>query len=39
VQAAERSQPLLPMGFADVEGVSHEDVRHSTTTLFAAFND
>jgi transposase len=36
VQALERTQPLLPMGFGYVEGVTHDYVRHGTTTLFAA---
>jgi putative transposase len=38
VQALERSQPLLPMGFGYVEGVTHDYERHGTTTLFAALN-
>ena len=38
VQALERTQPLLPMGFGYVEGVTHDYVRHGTTTLFAALN-
>jgi transposase len=37
-QALERTQPLLPMGFGYVEGVTHDYVRHGTTTLFAALN-
>lgn len=37
-QALERTQPMLPMGFGYVEGVTHDDVRHGTTTLFAALN-
>jgi putative transposase len=38
VQALDRTQPLLPMGFGYAEGVTHDDVRHGTTTLFAALN-
>jgi putative transposase len=38
VQALERTQPLLPMGLGYVEGVTHDYVRHGTTTLFAALN-
>jgi transposase len=37
-QALERTQPLLPMGFGYVEGVTHDYVRHAATTLFAALN-
>ena len=35
-QALERTQPLLPMGLGYVEGVTHNYIRHGTTTLFAA---
>lgn len=38
VQALERTQPLLPMGLGYVEGVTHDYVRHGTTTLFAALD-
>jgi putative transposase len=38
IQALERTQPLLPMGLGYVEGVTHNYVRHGTTTLFAALN-
>jgi putative transposase len=38
VQALQRSQPLLPMGLGYVEGVTHDDLRHGTTTLFAALD-
>jgi putative transposase len=38
VQALERTQPLLPMGFGYIEGVTHDYKRHGTTTLFAALN-
>jgi len=37
-QALERTQPMLPLGFGYVEGVTHDYVRHGTTTLFAALN-
>lgn len=37
-QALERTQPMLPLGLGYVEGVTHDDVRHGTTTLFAALN-
>ena len=33
-----RTQPLLPLGLGYVEGVTHDYVRHGTTTLFAALN-
>jgi putative transposase len=38
VQALERTQPMLPLGFGYVEGVTHDYARHGTTTLFAALN-
>ena len=38
VQALERTQPMLPMGFGYVEGVTHDYKRHGTTTLFAALD-
>ncbi len=38
VQALSRRQPLLPMGLGYVEGVTHDYVRHGTTTLFAALD-
>jgi putative transposase len=37
-QALERKQPILPMGLGYVEGVTHNYVRHGTTTLFAALD-
>jgi len=37
-QALERTQPMLPMGLGHVEGVTHDYVRHGTTTLFAALD-
>jgi putative transposase len=36
IQALERAQPVLPMGLGYLEGVTHNYVRHGTTTLFAA---
>ena len=36
IQALERTQPLLPLGLGYVEGITHDYVRHGTTTLFAA---
>jgi transposase len=38
IQALERTQPLLPLGLGYVEGVTHDYVRHGTTTLFAALD-
>lgn len=38
IQALERTQPVLPMGFGYVEGVTHDYIRHGTTTLFAALD-
>lgn len=38
IQALDRSQPILPLGLGYVEGVTHDYVRHGTTTLFAALN-
>ncbi|SFQ73548.1 putative transposase [Variovorax sp. OK605] len=38
IQALERTQPVLPMGFGYVEGITHGYVRHGTTTLFAALD-
>jgi transposase len=38
VQALDRTQPMLPMGLGYVEGVTHDYVRHGTTTLFAALD-
>jgi putative transposase len=37
-QALDRTQPLLPMGLGYVEGVTHDTIRHGTTTLFAALD-
>src|SRR5581483_10172672 len=38
VQALNRTQPVLPLGLGYVEGVTHDYVRHGTTTLFAALD-
>ncbi len=38
IQALDRTQPLLPMGLGYVEGVTHDTIRHGTTTLFAALD-
>jgi putative transposase len=38
IQALERAQPLLPLGLGYVEGVTHNYIRHGTTTLFAALD-
>jgi putative transposase len=38
IQALDRTQPLLPLGVGYVEGVTHDYVRHGTTTLFAALD-
>ena len=38
IQALKRTRPVLPMGPGYVAGVTHDDVRHGTTTLFAALD-
>jgi putative transposase len=38
IQALDRTQPILPMGLGYVEGVTHDYIRHGTTTLFAALD-
>jgi putative transposase len=38
VQALNRIQPVLPIGLGYVDGVIHDNVRHGTTTLFAAMD-
>ena len=38
VQALDRTQPVLPMGLGYIEGVTHDYIRHGTTTLFAALD-
>jgi putative transposase len=35
IQALDRTQTLLPMGFGYVKGVTHDYIRHGSTTLFA----
>jgi transposase len=37
-QALERTQPALPLGLGYVEGLTHDYVRHRTSTLFAALD-
>jgi putative transposase len=38
IQALDRTQPLLSMGLGYVEAVTHDYIRHDTTTLFAALD-
>ena len=38
IQALNRTQPVLPIGLGYVEGITHDYVRHGTTTLFAALD-
>jgi putative transposase len=38
IQALDRTQHLLPLGLGYVEGVTHDYIRHGTTTLFAALD-
>jgi len=38
IQALDRTAPLLPLGLGYVEGITHDYVRHGTTTLFAALD-
>ena len=38
IQALDRTQPMLPLGLGYVEGVTHNYIRHGTTTLFAALD-
>lgn len=38
IQALDRTQPMLPLSLGYVEGVTHDYVRHGTTTLFAALD-
>jgi putative transposase len=38
IQTLDRTQPVLPMGLGYGEGVTHDYVRHGTTTLFAALD-
>ncbi len=37
-QALVRTQPRLPMGPGSIEEVTHDAIRHDTTTLFAALD-
>ena len=38
-QALGRTQPVLPMDLGHVEGIIRDNVRHGTTTLFAAVDE
>lgn len=38
VQALERSQPVLPLRFGQVERQTHDYVRHGTLALFAPYD-
>ena len=38
IQALERTQPVLPLGFGHIDGITHDYKRHGTTTLFAALD-
>lgn len=38
IQALDRTQPVLPLGLGYVEGVTHDYMRHGTTTMFAALD-
>lgn len=38
IQALDRTQPILPLGLGYVEGITHDYIRHGTTTLFAALD-
>ena len=38
IQALDRIQPMLPMGLGYAQGMTHDYVRHGTTTLFAALD-
>jgi putative transposase len=38
IQALGRTQPILPLGLGYLEGVTHNYIRHGTTTLFAALD-
>ena len=39
IQALDRTQPMLPLGLGYVEGMTHDYVRHGTTTLYAALTE
>ena len=38
IQAINRTQPALPLSFGHTDTRTHDDVRHGTTTLFAALD-
>lgn len=38
IQALNRTQPTLPLGFGYAEGYTHDYIRHGTTTLCAALD-
>ncbi len=38
IQALDRTQPLLSMDLGYVEGVTHDHIRHGTTTLFSTLD-
>ena len=38
IQALDRTQPTLPLGFSYAEGYTHDYIRHGTKTLFAALD-
>jgi putative transposase len=38
IQALDRTQPMLPLGFGYAEGLTHDYIRHGTTNLFAALD-
>jgi hypothetical protein len=38
IRALNRPQPALPMGLGYAEGITHDNVRHGTTTLFGALD-
>lgn len=38
IQGLDRTQLLLPMGLGYIKGVTHDSIRHGTTTLFAALD-
>lgn len=38
IQLLDRTLLLLPMGLGYIKGVTHDSIRHGTTTLFAALD-
>ena len=38
IQALDRTQPILPLGLGYLEGITHNYIRHGTTTPFAALD-